>query len=369
MKASTLASLILALSLLLCPAGSLAEENPLSGIVIEDGWMRGTATAHFLDGPVEITIDCPVPEEPYPAEVLTMATRSFSKKDMQRALRAIGQSDQGKFVSNREGASFTRKITEREAAADISREDASEQAVAIGLAYFDALGVEIDREHYYAERPNDLEANTAKMSEYYSHIYSDPSVFVERSRAQYIRTHRYETTPPCYTMVIFRVMVDGMRLAPNAGYPAGYADEPGAWIGTSICASVTVSDSGMLTEAYASGIPEIKSRRPATDADREAYVSACMLHSGSCKFIAAEDGWSALLAVLADSSRMGTLTGSWEDSVFQDERMTEPMTQYGARGVVTGIKPYLFTLSEHEWMPVWKIESAAEYADGWRSET
>lgn len=368
MKASTLASLVLTLSLLLCPARSLAENDPLSGVVIEDGWMHGPATAHFLDEPVEIMIDCPIPEEPYPAEVLTVATRRFSKKDMQRALRAIGQSDQGKFVSNREYASFSRKITEQEASADLSREDAAEQAVAIGLSYFDALGVEIDREQYDIERPNDLEANMAKMTEYYSHVYSDPSVFVERSRAQYIRNHRYETAPPCYTRVDFRVMVDGMRLAPNAGYPAGYADEPGAWVGPSLYASVTVSDSGILTWAYASDIPEIKSRRPATDADRESYVSACMLHSGRCEFIAAEDGWSALLAALADSSRMGMLTGNWEDWVYQDERMTEPVTQYGARGVVTGIKPYLFTLSEHEWMPVWKIESAAEYADGWRDE-
>ncbi|MDO5377255.1 MAG: hypothetical protein Q4G52_02870, partial [Clostridia bacterium] len=243
---------------------------------------------------------------------------------------------------------------------------AAAQAVAIGRAYFEALGVEIEQDAYRIYRPNDMEDDMAKMSVLYSHQYSDPSVFLERARAQYIRSHRYATDPPYYTCVLFRVTLDGMRLC-NPSYPAGYADEPGAWIGLSLCADVKVSDSGILVEASTSSIPEIKSRRPMTDEDVEAYVDACMLHSGNCEFIVAKDGQTALLAALADSSRMGRLTGNGEDTVFQDERMTEPMTHYGSRGVITGIKPCLFTISKYEWIPVWDIESASEYADGWRN--
>lgn len=359
------------LLLLFCPAFGLAQQDPLAHVVVEGGWMRGSVTARFLAGTEEetaadILIACPIPEEPYPAEVLTVGYRHFSKKDVQRALRAIGQSDKGKYTNNREEAYYTRAISEDEAFADISREDAAAQAVAIGLAYFEALGVEIEPDVYTTYRPNDMEDDMAKMSLLYSHKYSDPSVFLERARAQYIRSHRYATDPPYYTCVSFHVMLDGMRLC-SPSYPAGYADEPDAWVGLSLCANVRVSDSGVLVGASTSCIPEIKSRRPMTDEDVEAYVDACMLHSGNCEFIAAEDGQTALLAALADSSRMGRLTGSGEDTVFQDERMTEPMTHYGSCGVITGIKPCLFTISKYEWIPVWNIESAAEYADGWRN--
>ncbi|MDO5378926.1 MAG: hypothetical protein Q4G52_11385, partial [Clostridia bacterium] len=95
------------LLLLLCPAFGLAQQDPLANVVVEDGWMSGAVTAHFMAGTenetaTDILIDCPVPEEPYPAEVLTVGYRYFSKKDVQRALRAIGQSDKGKLSNNRE---------------------------------------------------------------------------------------------------------------------------------------------------------------------------------------------------------------------------------------------------------------------------
>ena len=83
---------LLVFLLLLCPA-ALAQGDPLDGLIIEDSCVRGTVTGVFGSDRIEkpIKVDCPLPEKPYPAEILTLKKGYVSKKQMQSALRAAGQ--------------------------------------------------------------------------------------------------------------------------------------------------------------------------------------------------------------------------------------------------------------------------------------
>lgn len=355
-----------ALLLLFCPIVR-AQDDPLSGLIIEDGWMHGTVTAHFVNGYSEetfydIQVDCAVPEEPYPAEILTTGNRFFSKADMQRALRAAGQSDQGKFGNDRTYSQYTGDWN-AEASADISWEDAAKQAIQIGLDYFTELGVEVDPVPRSVSRPYDYESWLETQTEFFSHRFSDFSLQLERAQAQWKRRHKYDPRQSAYTEVDFTVLLDGMRLYPVPSYPAGYSDEPDASIGFSVEASVIVSDSGILVSARTSEIPEIQSRRPMSEAE----LAEIALSMHSRPLIPQPDGMSALRAALADSSSVGYLHSSSEDQLIQFEYMDEPVTAYGSQCVITAIVPYLFTISAHEWMPMWDIQCTDEYADGFRT--
>ena len=362
--------LINLIALLLLFQCVLAEDAPLSRITINEGWMSGTVTAHYNLGygevaTQEIKVDCAEPEKAYPAEILTVSNRYISKEEMQQALESIGQSTHGQFVNHRNSTSYIGDWNTNPAA-DISKEDAAVQAAEIGLAYFDALGIEVENTPRNIERPNDLEAYLEKTSLLYTHIYSDPSVFLERAKSQWQRMHRYETNMPNYTTVHFTILLDGMRLWPTPSYPANYTDEPDAWVGYSVSAFVTVSDSGILVEAGTSNIPSVASRRPMTEDDISAYIKAQRAHGNHNQMIAGRTWQDALSAALADSANVGSLIGNSEEYMLQDDNMTDPITRYGSRGVITGITPYLFTIAKDEWMPMWHIECTSEYADGFR---
>ena len=178
-------SLILLL-LLILPLTSKGEI--LQGIKIEDAMISGTVTAIFGKGTEYETahvlqLDCPVPSEKYMSEIFKMEYRYFSKKDIQKALQSIGQSDQGNFQNSRERTSYvnTSKI---DPSADISREDAAKQAIEIGIKYFKALGIEVVPTPVHVERPYDYDTYMEHNKEVYSHRYSDATTFMEQAKTQ-----------------------------------------------------------------------------------------------------------------------------------------------------------------------------------------
>ena len=80
-----LAELFLIL-LLLCPAAQAEDDWPF-GLTPDDGRLCATLTTCFDEGRAngEVIVDCPLPEAPYPDEILTLGQGSVSKKQMQAA--------------------------------------------------------------------------------------------------------------------------------------------------------------------------------------------------------------------------------------------------------------------------------------------
>ena len=349
--------------LLLCPA-ALAQGDLLDGLIIKGDWVRGTATGVFGADRIEkpIKVDCPLPEKPYPAEILTLKKGYVSKKQMQSALKAAGQRTEGQFVNPRGTAMFTGDWR-AEAAADISNEEAAAQAVRIGLAYFEALGVSVDPIPRSVSRLYDFDAYMARQTAAYEHAFSDASTFIDNARAQWKRRMKYEEKQPAYTAVYFNLMVGGMRLWSDPSYPAHYADEPDAWEGFSTGAHVIISDSGVLVEASCD-LFEIKARRPIEeDAVYIDFLKTFHQH-GSNGVFPAQDWQDALHIALSEPYIAGFSWGAEEQS-YQNKYMTEPITAYGFSTVVTEIKPCLSAISRSDWAPFWRIETTAEFADGW----
>lgn len=354
---------LLVFLLLLCPA-ALAQGDPLDGLSVEDGWVRGTVMGVFGADRVEkpIKVDCPLPEAPYPAEILTFKKGYVSKKQMQSALKATGQHTEGQFFNPRGIAMYTGDWR-AEAEADISNEEAAAQAVQIGLAYFEALGVSVDPIPRSVSRPYDFDAYMARQTAVYEHAFSDTSTFIDNARAQWKRRMKYEEKQPAYTAVYFNLMVGGMRLWSDPAYPAHYADEPDAWEGFSTGAHVIVSDSGVLVEA-ACDLFEIKARRPIEgDAVYHDYLEA--LDGKVSLIVPAQDWQDALCVALADPVGVGLSWGA-EEQPYQNQYMTEPITAYGFSTVITAIKPCLSAISRSDWAPFWRIETTDEFADRWR---
>lgn len=357
------------LILLICScAVSAAGEIP-AGITIEGQKMTGTIMARFgMDDESgreeEILVDCMAPQGVYSGEIFKMEARHFSKRDMQKALRAIGQSGQGRFISSRNEATYIN--TERiEPEADISREEAAEQAVEIALRYFDALGVEVVRTPSHVERPYDYDAYIEETQERLSHMYSDTSVLMEAAKAQWKRTRKYETREAAYTLVKFDVMADGIRIWNQPSYPAGYEDEPDAWAGFGTSVSILVSDSGVIVEASASDALKIKERRTPEEGELERFAQLLYAHL-TPPLVLAESWQEALNAVLTGAPGRGDWSAYTEDRPYQNQYMNEPITAYGSRTVITEIYPCLSTISEDEWAMFWHIERKGKYADGCR---
>lgn len=354
---------IMMLLVLLYPT-ALAQEAALDHLTIEEGWMSGTVTAISKSREYKIKMDCPIPENAYPSEVLTMEHRYISKKDMQQALEAVGQNTEGRFQNHRDYTKYTGNWS-AEASAGITWEDAFEQATRIGLAYFDALGVEVERTPRYMDRPYDYNYYMKQHLTLFSHEYSDLSYQLSYLTPQWKRTHRYDPEQTAYTKIVFTVMVEGMRLWHHPSYPAGYTDEPDAWVAGSVSAHVIVSDSGILVEAVTDSIPEIRKRRPIKDGELEAY--AARLYDQKTPPLIAADSWQAALSLALDQSNgAGALALGMDEQPYQNQYMANPGIRYARQGVITAIKPYLFTLSANEWTSFWFIESVEEYEDGWR---
>ena len=343
-------------------AAACAQGDPLANLLVEDQWITGSIEV-CLDAGTEherwetILMDCPLPAQPYSGEIFTTAYRRFSKRDIQKALRAIGQSDQIQFISDGNGFRFTH-AENRDPSADISKDAAADQAVRIAQSFFEALGVEVAVESAVIARPYDEEEFMRAAKERLIHGFSQIDALMDRQRAQWKRMQKYETRGPQYTRVSFHTMTDGMRVASWSSYPAGYADEPDAGIAFDTGVSALVSDSGVLVEAQAGSIVQVKSRRMPQEEDASAI--AALLESSH---ILAES-WQEALEMAQRTNRLPRNT---KEAVFQAEYMDEPVTSYASQAVVTEIYPCLHTISKDEWVMIWKIESRQQYADGYRN--
>lgn len=355
-----IAELIL-LVIMVFGGAACAQEDLLANLVIEDQHITGTIETCIGAGTEyeqweTILVDCPLPARAYTEEIITTTYRRISKKDVQKALESIGQSDQVQFISDGTGFRFT--LAERcDPSADISKEAAAEQAVLIGLDFFEALGVELAAESAFAERPYDEEEFLRDTQERLSHGFSQIDVLMDRQRAQWKRRQKFETRGPQYTRVSFHIMTDGMRVAPWPSYPAGYSDEPDARIAFDTGVSVLVSDSGVLIEAQAGAIPQVKSRRMPREADAAAI--AALVERSHIR----ADGWQE---ALVQAQQMGSLPRNSAEEPFWMEDMGEPITRYASQAVVTEIYPCLYTIAKDQWVMIWRIESRQQYADGYR---
>lgn len=355
--------------LLLCAVPLTLKGEIPKGIMVKDGRISGTVTAIFGKGTEDETahdlqLDCPVPNGIYTPEIFEVEYRYFSKKDVQKALQAIGQSDQGTFQISREGTSYI-NTSRIDPSAEISKENAAKQAIDIGIKYFKSLGIEVVPKPVHVERPYDFDTYMEHNEEIYSHRYSDTTTFMEQAETQWKKTQKYETRSAEYTRVTFAVMVNGIRLWTQPSYLAGYKDELDARIGFEVSASVLVSDSGVLVEASTSHIPEIKKTRQLKEGENELYPSL----QNKLYFpplIRAENWQEALNIALSNAGKIGNLSGNAEDQAFQNQYMDEPITKYGYQTIITEIYPCLSTFAKDEWAMFWHIDCQQQYADGWR---
>lgn len=362
---SIIARLLTSLCFLLLPGPcAFSQSDPLAGLTIQDNQVSGMAPACFGAGTKyethgEIKVDFPLPAEAYPAEILTVGNRFVSKKQMQSALKAAGQSTQGTFVNPRGTASYTGNWN-AEASAHISKEDAALQAIDIALRYFEALGVEVDPVPYDISRPYDYDAYIERQTEYYQHRFSDATTFIENANAAWKRREKHHPKQSEYTRLSFYVRLDGMNLSSFTEHPANYPDDPNAWIGFPVSADAMISDSGILVEASCPLI-EIKKRRALSgDPIYEDYISQS---DGHIQVIPAETWQHALTHYL---SNLQSVPFSAEQ-LYQNQYMTKPIIQYSSRTVITALTPVLHTISEDEWAPFWRIEVKEEFDDGWRN--
>lgn len=358
-----------ALLLMMCMASVSAAAQIPAGIVIRDQRMTGCVTACFDAGSPnecqeEILVDCSFPQGEYTGEILTLRSRNVSRDNVRRALRAAGQSGDGEVYINSDGVRYvhTEPI---DPFAGVTREAAQKQAVEIGRMYFEALGLEVVKSPSHVERPYDYEAFIEQKRTQLNHQYSDVAVMLDRAAAQWKRTRKYETREAAYTRVDFDIMVDGMRLWGNPSYPAGYADEPDAWYGFDVSASVLVSDSGVLVEAWASCIPEIAGRRQPEEGELEQYAALLDAYR-TAPLVLAESWEEALELALSGERRTAGLAANHEDRPYRNQDIAEAITAYGSRSVITDIYPCLTTVSESEWAMFWHIETRQEFSDGWR---
>ena len=348
------------LFLLCCCTSACAQDNLLTNLEVVNRRITGTLDACFGAGTEyeqweTILVDCPLPAQTYSGEVFETEYRRISKKDVQKALKAIGQSEQVQFISDKTGFRFT-SAEKCDPSADISKEAAAAQANRIGVSFFEALGVEVAVESAYASRPYDEDAFMRSAQERLSHAFSQIDAQLDRQRAQWKRTQKYETRGPQYTRVSFHMMTDGMRVAPWPAYPAGYSDEPDAQIAFDTGVSVLVSDSGELVQAQAGCIVQVKHRRMPQEKDAAAIAALEQQH------IRAESWQEAL----AQAQQMEHLPRNNPEQSYQMESMDEPVTRYASQAVVTEIYPCLYTISKDEWVMIWRIETLQQFADGCR---
>ncbi len=356
-------------ALLACCCVVCASAEMPADIAIRDDRIIGTAIARFDVGgdegrEVPILVDCALPQAPYTADVFEMEYRYISREDMQKALRSIGQSDQGKYINHRGTAIYTRTESV-DPMAEISREEAAQQAVSIGLAFFDALGIQVIKTPADIDRPYDEEAYMLSVQERLSHQYSDITALMDQHRAQWKRRIKYETRAPQYTRVDFDLMTDGMRIWGQPSYPVDYEDEPDAWIGFSVGASVLVSDSGVIVEASVDHAIDVKKKRTARPDELDRFALRQYDHLVS-RLVLAESWQEALTLVLSDASRMGNISAGTQEHAYQNQYMDEPITAYACQSVITDIYPCLSAISEEEWAMLWYVGSQQQYDDGYR---
>ena len=54
-------------------------------------------------------------------------------------------------------------------------------------------------------------------------------------------------------------------------------------------------------------------------------------------------------------------------AAIESASMAEPVIAFGHTTVITAIRPVLSAISGDDWAPFWTLETADEYADGWRA--
>ena len=84
-------------------------------LTVADGHLSGSITVQKGNMSQEsitetFLIDCPEPENAFRPEIITTSKGYVSKRDMQNALAAAGQSTNGQFSNKRGGSLFHRKL-------------------------------------------------------------------------------------------------------------------------------------------------------------------------------------------------------------------------------------------------------------------
>ena len=315
-----------ALLFAMVPVYAHAENTPPPDrITVSDGHVTGQVTS---DTGVTYLLDMSVPDDPYPAQALTVEYMRFTEQAVLDALRSTGQSDTGSVHTDNSGFRFDGDW-QADARADISHEDAAAQAVTVGLAFFDAMGIPVDHTPKSIVRPYEFDDSDQR----YWTFSSEPQAYSDYYRSLFNSPRRQRTRPEQaeYTSVDFAVLLDGMLLIDNPAYPADYADEPDARIGFSVTARVIVSDSGVLVEAVADNIPYVVSRE-AVDLlpDWETYLRDT---------IRSLDVWP----------------NSYDEQTFFNENIGKEVTLYARQPVITGVLPRLEAVSQFKWVPTWTV--------------
>ena len=166
---------------------------------------------------VTYLLDMPIPQAPYPAQKLTVSYRRFTECEILAALTACGQSTDGEVHLSDTDFRYDGNW-DAQAYADIYHEEAAAQAVAIGLAFFDSLGVSVECEPKSIGRPYEFDDSNQR----YWTFVSEPQAYSDYFRSQFDSPRRQRTRPRHseYTSVEFAVLLDDMRMIDNPSYPA-----------------------------------------------------------------------------------------------------------------------------------------------------
>ncbi|MDO5377256.1 MAG: hypothetical protein Q4G52_02875 [Clostridia bacterium] len=331
-------SMLLSLLAFALPLSANADLTEDAIILTDDLRVTGQITS---DLGVPIELDLIRPELELPDQALTVQYRRFTKRELQEALRAIGQSDMGTFDVSGTGCSYSGGWQD-EASASISHEEAAAQAVQIGHELLAALGIDVAKTPQSIGRPYEWDDSDQP----YWHAFSEAEAMSAYYEARFNSPRQRRTRPEqsAYTIVYFAVLLDGVPIAQCCSYPAGYADEPDARISFSTTASVTVSDSGMLVSFTLSCVPIVVSRAPLEQplpSWQDAIEEACR----NCP-----DTPSSLM-----------------DTTFYNEYIGMNVTHYARRPILTRLECLYETTEEFEWVPVWKPAFSYEVLrDGYR---
>ena len=334
---------LLPLSLALLPAPSRAEPSLPDGLTVSEGRVTGTLTT--LEGGIYL-VDMPIPVAPDPAERLTVAYRQFTEAEVRAALIAAGQSGEGTISLRREFVEdsifyFTGDF-DAESSADISLEDAKAQAVAIALAFVDALGIDCARESPSVRRAYEYDDSNRD----FWHTLSEPEAYSEYLRAYANSPKRQRALPEqqSYTDVSFEILLDGHLMDGQTGYPVDDPHDPATIETVTTFVSVWVSDRGEIVRAEAQHIPQSVTREPAEPLmDWREYLSCYQQNP-----IAPEDQ---------------------QDRTYFRSEIGMEITEYGTLTVLTGLEPIYQCVSPNEWVPVWGTATSTYVPhDGWRSE-
>lgn len=331
------------LLLALFPASVCAEPSLPDGLSVSDGRVTGEFTT--VEGGIYL-VDMPVPVAPEPAEKLTVEYRQFTEDEVRAALIAAGQSGEGtirlrgEFIED--SVFFFNGDYDAESSADVSLEEAKAQAVAIALAFVEALDIDCLRESPSVRRVYEYDDSNLQ----FWHTLSEAEAYSEYLRASYYSPKRLRSLPEqqSYTDVSFEILLDGRFMDGHTGYPVDDPYDPATIETVTTFVSVWVSDCGEIVRAEAQHIPQAFTREPAEPLmDWREYLSYYQQNP-----IAPEDQ---------------------QDRTYFRSEIGMEIIEYAALTVLIGLEPIYQCVSQNEWVPVWGTTTITYVPhDGWRSE-